>query len=101
MRDIKFRAFIDGEMIGADSLAFEEYGTLTDQLASCEHLMQFTGLPSKNTDNLCQGDRVKLWNGNKTFIGHDGFQFTVGKSGRPMKANEAQDMEVIGHIYED
>lgn len=56
MREIKFRAFIDGEMLGPDELAFEEYEPLADQLAGCENLMQFTGLKDKNGVEIYEGD---------------------------------------------
>ena len=60
MRDIKFRAFIDGEMIGADSLAFEEYAPLKDQLGSEENLMQYTGLSDKNGVEIYEGDLLMV-----------------------------------------
>ena len=58
MREIKFRLFKDGEMLGADVLAFEEYGLLQDQLAGEPSLMQYTGLKDKNGKEIYEGDIV-------------------------------------------
>lgn len=60
MRQIKFRAYIQGEMIGADSLAFEEYGLLKDQLNSEPCLMQYTGLKDKSGVEIYEGD-ILAW----------------------------------------
>lgn len=72
MREIKFRAFIDGQMIDADSLAFENYQPLKDQLAKCKNVMQFTGITDENGIDIYEGDVVKIydWNrNNRTLIG--------------------------------
>ena len=58
-REIKFRAFIDGEMIQADALAFEQYEPLSMQLAKCPTLMQYTGLKDKNGVEIYEGDIMK------------------------------------------
>jgi uncharacterized phage protein (TIGR01671 family) len=57
-REIKFRAFIDGAMIDADALAFEEYLPVNQLLSSCENIMEFTGLHDKNAKEIYEGDIV-------------------------------------------
>jgi len=103
--ELKFRAWNEenSEMVyfDADKMSCDTYiaGHFINLLGR-GLLEQFTGLTDKNGKDIYCGDRVKVWNGNKSFIGHDGFQFTVGKQQRRMDANEAIDMEVIGNIYE-
>lgn len=59
MREIKFRAFIGGDMIPSSALAFEEYGTIEDQLGSVVNLMQYTGLKDKNNVDIYEGDVLR------------------------------------------
>ena len=58
-REIKFRAFIDGEMIDGDSLAFEQYEPISKLLTNCENIMQYIGLKDKNGVGIYEGDIIR------------------------------------------
>lgn len=102
MRDIKFRAFINKEMISADNLAFEEYGLLKDQLGSEPCLMQYTGLKDKNGVEIYEGDIVEetiVFNSIASVIykgeGYIPFLYCGGGEMSP------ETCKVVGNIYQN
>lgn len=62
---------------------------------------QYTGKHDKNGYEVYEGDEVKVWNGNKTSIGHNGFCFTIGARGRMLNDYEISDLDVIGKVYQN
>lgn len=109
MRDIKFRAW---HKQAKEMLFVGDKNGTTHPLDCCAYavspnqgkyieLMQYTGLKDKNGKEIFEGDVVKVWNGNKTTIKHDGFQFCVGKSMRKMEYFEASYMTVLWNVYEN
>jgi len=75
MREIKFRAFIGGKMIGADNLAFEEYGLLKDQLGAELFLMQYTGEKDIKGNDIYEGDIISVFH-NEVY---DGVEIRKGR----------------------
>src|ERR1700749_3590621 len=88
-REIKFRAFIDGEMIDGDSLAFEEYAPISKLLTNCENIMQYTGLKDKNGVQIFEGDGVDFIPPVKT----NGFWDS--NCGRIMLKNEIDSLRIV------
>lgn len=110
MRQIKFRAWDveNQEMIDGDSLAFDYYEPLCDQLRDSDEMkfMQFTGLKDRNGVEVYEGDVVKylthtahvFWSPqdfgfvhyNEVIGGYAGLSFFTGY----------KDFEVIGNIHQ-
>lgn len=121
-REIRFRAFIDGEMIGPDCLAFEEYELLADQLSSEPNLMQYTGLKDKNGVEIYEGDKVKftvdthIYGSDSISTQHIGYviysgsafklwnrpdwEFYGGDGARILDNINEKNIEVIGNVYQ-
>lgn len=129
-REIKFRAFIDGVMVQPNSLAFDEYAPLCDQLGSVNYLMQYTGLKDKNGVEIFESDIISYWDGSMIGCKKDDkdaayypkippryFKRTENKiveivykapsfsvrGGNPLGSMylKSNDIEVIGNIYEN
>ena len=105
MRELKFRAWDSNfkkwiRLNGHLGNTFWGEGTL---LGVQEYitLHRYTGLCDKNDKKVYEGDIVRTWNGNKSFLSHDGFQFCIGKRRRPVDLYEVHHFEVIGNIYEN
>lgn len=86
--------FLDGEYHAISNLNGDVYNKTA-------LLMQFTGLHDVNGTEIWQGDIIRLWNGNKTFVGHDGFQFTTTKKLKPVSRQMLNDCNVIGNMYQN
>jgi hypothetical protein len=108
-REIKFRAWNEEDkvMIEGDNLAFEQYAPLVDQLKSCKHIMQYTGLKDKNETEIYEGDFIS--NGHDTCLiiwRHDLASFALSKNGWAYDHyfGEAVDpgyVEVIGNKFQN
>ena len=105
-REIKFRAWVDSEMIDSDHLAFTDYGLLKDQLASESCLMQYTGLKDKNGVEIYEGDVINIFLGNRKWCGGGSVRFCNG--GFQCNDMVLQDIyhenltcEVIGRIIQE
>ena len=105
MREIKFRAFIDGEMIGPDDLAFDDFQPLSDLLSNCDNLMQFTGLQDKKGKDIYEGDIYIAGDAKIKYVvifrgcGFIGAQ--VGNKSLAGLEHFIKDTEVIGNIHQN
>lgn len=123
MREIKFRVWHVIEWDEDDKptkyqmtydWAFEEYGTLNDQLSSVPGIMQYTGLKDKNGREIYEGDVVSYKqverfgesvNTYTTTVKYEDYGFV------PMRYNvvceddfyscHIEEIEVIGNIHEN
>lgn len=118
MRDIKFRAWVKDNMEiiyydklmffnGSDeAIAFHklETGYIDDYEVKTDFkLMQYTGLKDKNGEEIYEGDIVKDVNDEYYEIKFDDGCFIVIHDGNVIEplSEVAQDIEIIGNIYEN
>lgn len=102
MREIKFRAFIDGEMIY--DLAYEEYAPINDLLKGTDNLMQFTGLLDKQGVEIYEGDILRYVDGiNREVIFDNGCFGVKGAISKVVHQDKFafSVTEVIGNIYDN
>lgn len=114
MREIKFRAWHDGEMYDVDDLRFNIAGVCYVHLIqpsgrilyhtpdlSKVRLMQYTGIKDKNGKEVYEGDIVLYAGGYRGVVVWDtitdGWRIRVNDTFN----TRSNDMEVIGNIYEN
>ena len=109
MREIKFRAWVKGEMIRVFHLNFEVDDSLTinknsypvgDEKLIDAKLMQYTGLKDKNGKEIYENDICTQTFSNKPTKGVVTIEITRGV----MVGNEPvwhHNVEVIGNIYQN
>lgn len=100
-REIKFRAWVNGEMItDMYPQSFNPTESLNDTLNDpTVILMQYTGLQDKNEKEIYEGDIVEFEVGDGKMIS-DPVEFHGGAF-YPICEQEAYTYKVIGNIHED
>ena len=119
MREILFRAWmtIEGDdeptMVDHHDLAFEFFEPLKDQLASIEHLMQYTGIEDRDATEIFEGDIVKSYHesyeeSKVSVVTFEKGTFSLGRYWKDgvhewcsMEQYHRYHLEVIGNIHEN
>lgn len=115
-REIKFRAWREGQMYYGDDLCITMSGKIVGWLSEDDienKIMQFTGLLDKNGKEIYEGDIVEAINdkGWEKEIHMSGIKpvvwnkkescFSMGEQKIPMYWGGFKSLEVIGNIYEN
>ncbi len=116
MREIKFRAFINGKMTTDDFVLIDKKWCIDEKKLGCPinigilnmeeneiPVMQYTGLKDKNGKEIYEGDIV-AYGWQKSEIGEviwKDYCFKVERPGTSdMYFNHPESFEVVGNIYE-
>lgn len=106
MREIKFRAWRDGEMLYQQQEGTAYAAALFNRIYSQHPVMQFTGLKDKNGKEIYESDVITTHTGKSMIIGWSNkfASFVINRDGWAFQhwfgeACDPGDCEVIGNIY--